>query len=266
MSEPFRVVVCTSRTHGAVIRVVRAIHEAESQGRIKLVGIVFDMGRLRPNKLKKVARWYRRGGIRYVVHRIVSRASARSIGKQRAVLFDLAGELKLPVEKVPSINSGEARNVLRSWKADIGVSSGNRLINESVFTIPSHGMINLHHGMMPDYRGGPPGFWELYNGEETMGITVHVMNRKLDSGKILGQRSFAIEYERDDPESLYRKAGQVDGPLVVEVLEALARGQDEGQPLPHGKGKVYTLPTRRECKALEKRLGRPVEPLGYRNV
>lgn len=33
-------------------------------------------------------------------------------------------------------------------------------------------MLSYHHGDMRRYRGQPPGFWELYNGEREIGVTV----------------------------------------------------------------------------------------------
>ena len=48
-----------------------------------------------------------------------------------------------------------------------------------------HGCINFHFGKLPDYRGADPIFWQLKNQEATGGISVHIMNEKIDEGAIL---------------------------------------------------------------------------------
>ena len=66
------------------------------------------------------------------------------------------------------------------------------------------GSINLHKGKAPIYRGMPPGFWELYDGATTAGVTVHHVATKLDAGDIVDTGEVAIS-PRDTPDSLLEK-------------------------------------------------------------
>ena len=94
---------------------------------------------------------------------------ASSPGYSRS-LYELGREFGFPVVDVPNVNSLVTLHVLRELSPDLGVSLGNRVIYEEVFSLPRLGTINLHHGRIPGYRGGPPTFWELYNGEQSMGV------------------------------------------------------------------------------------------------
>ena len=60
------------------------------------------------------------------------------------------------VVRVPSLNGSEARDALRRLGADVAVSLDNAIIRPETFTLPAHGTINVHHGAVPGYRGGPP--------------------------------------------------------------------------------------------------------------
>ena len=264
MTDQLRVFISTSKTSGAVLRVIEEIMRTDG---MTLVGIIFDRGRKKSNKMKKIRNWLKHGGPTYVLYRLtllLRHRRAKQV-KRPVSTADLAERYQIPLVRVESVNSDEARQQIREWQADIGVSSGNRIIKKSVFKIPRFGMVNLHHGKIPDYRGGPPGFWELYNEEACMGVTVHSVDRRVDRGVILGRREIPIDYDRDTPETLYRRAGEVDGKMVVEVLQKIQEHGIEGEPSGNG-GKVYTLPAWSQVRQVEKRLGRSIDPMGYLKV
>lgn len=242
----------------------KAIKEAEPARHLELAGIVFDEGKSKQHRMRKLARWMRTGGLSYVVYRVyLNRRMVRERLKGED-LFSLSQRLGVIVQRVSSINSDEARTALRAWKPDIGVSSGNRIIEPSVFTIPRLGMINLHHGSIPMYRGGPPGFWEMFYGEQSMWVTVHAIDDRVDHGAVCAQEPISIDYRTDTPETLYRKAGEIDGRLVVRVLEQFAYGEKPHVDTAKEFRKVHTIPTKAQVRELEARLHRKIDPLGYR--
>jgi methionyl-tRNA formyltransferase len=48
-----------------------------------------------------------------------------------------------------------------------------------------HRIFNIHPGKLPQYRGPNPVFWQLKNGEATLGITIHFINGLYDAGDIV---------------------------------------------------------------------------------
>jgi len=56
-------------------------------------------------------------------------------------------------------------------------------------------IINLHPSLLPKYRGPSPEFWALKNGEKHIGITLHWINEGIDTGNILYQDEFKIDYQ-----------------------------------------------------------------------
>jgi methionyl-tRNA formyltransferase len=54
-------------------------------------------------------------------------------------------------------------------------------------------IFNIHPGKLPEYRGASPVFWQLKNGEETLGLTIHFMNGSYDAGEIVWSKQIRNE-------------------------------------------------------------------------
>jgi methionyl-tRNA formyltransferase len=55
------------------------------------------------------------------------------------------------------------------------------------------GIYNLHFGKLPQYRGPSPVFWQLKNGEAQLGLTIHQLTNKLDSGAVVWEQTIKNE-------------------------------------------------------------------------
>jgi methionyl-tRNA formyltransferase len=164
--------------------------------------------------------------------------------------------------EVENYHSGDSIRLLASADADLGVVYGTNIIKESVFSIPRLGSINLHQGLAPHYRGGPPVFWELFNGESEVGLTAHFVAAKVDTGDIVLQRKVPLEYDpafgldldafiADYRERTLREAS---ARLVAEAVAAIASGDFVRTPQDTTLGKRYRLPTKKEKDELRRRL------------
>jgi len=61
-----------------------------------------------------------------------------------------------------------------------------------LFGIPKYGFYNVHFSLLPQYRGRCPVFWQLKNGEETGGISVHQVTSGFDAGPLLMQKEMPV--------------------------------------------------------------------------
>ena len=229
-----RVAILTSNAGGNAARICH--HAARAVPGITIAGAVVDAGTApdRGRQLRRLRAWYRHGGPRYVLWRCWLETRGRIDPQPREsyvhTLSDLGDMFHFPVTRVPSVNSPEARDALAALGADLGVSVGNRVMQESTFLIPRLGTVNLHHGRLPDYRGGPPAFWEIYNQERVMGVSVHQMDAQVDHGALLGAAEVSI-LEDDDAAAAMERVYAVDFSLVGEVLQAIADGTSSGIPV-----------------------------------
>lgn len=53
-------------------------------------------------------------------------------------------------------------------------------------------IINIHYSLLPKYRGMHSTVWAILNGEEKLGLTIHMMNENMDDGDIIQQ--YEIDY------------------------------------------------------------------------
>ena len=99
----------------------------------------------------------------------------------------------VPLLAFDNFHDADCLAALQALAPDLAVVDGTYVLRESVFLLPRYGSINLHCGRLPDYRGAPPAFWELHNGEREVGVTVHRVSAKLDEGPILQQELFPLD-------------------------------------------------------------------------
>lgn len=155
-------------------------------------------------------------------------------------------ELGVEVVRVPSLNCERAREALRALDAGVAVSLDNALIEEATFSLPPLGTLNVHHGAVPEYRGGPPVFWELADGRETVGFTVHRIDTGIDTGPVLAQGEVAIVRRRTLRETLAATIPalhEASLEALGAVLEALERGEPQEQAQDPSAGRHQTTPT-----------------------
>ncbi len=70
-------------------------------------------------------------------------------------------------------------------------------------------IINIHPSLLPKYKGTNTFARMLKNKEKMAGCTVHFVNEKLDSGKIIIKKSFTLS-KNENTESLKRKTQRIE--------------------------------------------------------
>lgn len=126
-----------------------------------------------------------------------------------------------------SIHDEAALAVVREYRPWLGISLGAPVLKPSLFEIPELGTINVHKSFLPNYRGMPPGFWELHDGQDFTGVSVHWVAAGLDTGDIVAQERVAIP-PNSMPESIGPLLDERTGGLLLGVLEELDKGRRPG--------------------------------------
>lgn len=182
----------------------------------------------------------------------------RAVRESQKELEKLVDKLKFPLFKVENYHAESTRDLLKRANADLGILYGTNIIKEPVFSIPRLGSINIHQGLAPIYRGGPTVFWELFNEEREIGITVHFVAAKVDTGDIILQKTLPLEYDfsryglnyedflKDFRASLKEPSAQ----LIAEAVRLIADGKHQRIKQDTSLGKRYRLPTKTEKDAL----------------
>ena len=123
-----------------------------------------------------------------------------------------------------------ARNVGRFVVMDrnLGAFAGVEASRESdpvkaAYSMPKHGMFNLHASLLPEYRGAAPINWAIINGDRRTGVTTFLLNHEIDKGAIIEQEAVDIADE-DNIGTLYDRLMHVGSDLVVKTVEKIAAG------------------------------------------
>jgi len=202
--------------------------------------------KLRPDRLfRKVWRWLR--------------DRRRYSGNPEAKFFFPGGEPRLDhperVREVPHINHPEMVKLARELKPDLICVFGTSLIRGELLKQGRLGIVNLHGGLSPEYRGADCTFWALVNGEpEKVGCTLHYIDAGIDTGRLIAHISPQVR-AGDSELELFWRAVQDGAEVYAEAVARLAAGERLGLVQP-GKGRLYQVKDRglRHERALAARL------------
>ena len=125
--------------------------------------------------------------------------------------------------------------LLAGLKPDIIiVAAYGQILPDPVLKIPPHKCINIHPSLLPKYRGPSPVAAAILNGDTRTGVTIMLIERKVDSGPVIAQVTADIR-DNDTTGSLTGRLAEIGAGLLVDTLPAWVSGtirpigQDEGQ-------------------------------------
>lgn len=130
----------------------------------------------------------------------------------------------IPVFQPIKIKEPEAVETLRTYNADLFVVAAfGQILSEEILCMPKYGCVNIHASLLPKYRGAGPIQWAIINGEKETGITIMQMEKGLDTGDILLQKSISID-EKETGDSLHDKLAVLGAELIVDAIPKIEAG------------------------------------------
>ena len=79
----------------------------------------------------------------------------------------------------------EEINKIKNLNLDVIIRGGSGILKGDILNVCKIGILSFHHGDNNFYRGGPPGFWEVYNREPSTGFIIQRLNEVLDNGDVI---------------------------------------------------------------------------------
>ncbi len=146
---------------------------------------------------------------------------------QDPILIELAKSKDIPIIINKNINSDEFLGEIQKYNVDLFVSmSFNQIFKERTINFPRLKTINCHAGKLPYYRGRNILNWVLINDEKEFGITVHYVDKGIDTGDIILQRVFPITDE-DDYNSLLNRAYTGCADILYDAIKLIQENKVE---------------------------------------
>jgi methionyl-tRNA formyltransferase len=151
---------------------------------------------------------------------VLTATEAPEYTKTSSDFSDLASQLNVPFG-----NSGRVlmyRDMLALSDADIGVSMNYpSILPQSVIDLFPLGILNIHPGDLPRYRGNACQAWALLQGESRLAVCVHRMiGGEIDSGDIISRSYLDVDF-RTKVGQAWRWLVEIAPVLVLDALEKL---------------------------------------------
>jgi hypothetical protein len=155
---------------------------------------------------------------------------------------------------MPAYESVMTVNDCTFGEDELVIGFGTSIISAATLARAPRGILNLHTGWLPDYRGVKSEFWALARGErDKVGWTLHYMTPRLDDGDIVLRHAVA---GRGNDLGALRARIMVDA--APAIAEFIGRVRDDGFEsigrCAQGAGQYFTTPTLRDWRAYRRRI------------
>lgn len=146
----------------------------------------------------------------------------KKIGREQKTAFssvkNLAIRNKIRVSQPESLKDNGAAGEIKKINPDlIVVAAYGKILPKKILEIPRFGSVNVHASLLPKYRGASPVQSAILADEKETGITLMLMNEKMDEGDILAQEKIEIG-ENDTAENLLEKLGKSGAEMIVKFI------------------------------------------------
>jgi len=152
--------------------------------------------------------------------------AGRGLKLQPSEVKNYAVEKGIPVLQPEKLKSPDFLEELYALKPDVQVVVAFRMLPESVWNLPPFGTFNMHASLLPQYRGAAPINWAIINGEKETGVTTFLLDKEIDTGKILLQERVPI-FENETAGNLHDRIMVAGADLVIRTINLIASGNLE---------------------------------------
>ena len=109
-------------------------------------------------------------------------------------------------------------NQLREYDADFFiVAAYGKILPKSLISIPRYGTIGVHPSLLPKLRGATPIQSAILSGLKETGVTLFLIDEKMDHGPIISMKSLDI-HANDNAESLSDRLAILSKEMIVEIM------------------------------------------------
>ncbi len=158
----------------------------------------------------------------------------------------IAEKYKISVSQPEKIQ--DTRYEIQNTKPDlIIVAAYGQIIPKEILEVPKYGCLNVHPSLLPKYRGSSPVQAAILNGDKKTGVTIMLMDEKMDHGPILAQRALEIE-EKETAGMLHNGLAELGARLLLETIPRWQKGLVKPQPQDETKTTYTKILTREDGK------------------
>lgn len=168
----------------------------------------------------------------------------RKVGRKQKLtaspIKKLALEHGIEVLQPEKISGSPEMDQIIEMKPDLIITAAyGQFVPTKLLHAPTHRSINVHASLLPKYRGAAPIHYAILNGDEETGITIMYMEKVMDAGDIISQKSIVITDE-DTTGSMFEKLSILGRDLLMETLPSIF--SEENESIKQAEDKVTYSP------------------------
>lgn len=149
---------------------------------------------------------------------------------------------------VENVNSNEFIDRWKNTSIDLIISiSPTQIFKSRLLSLPRYGCINIHTSMLPKYRGLYPVYWAMASGERKIGVSIHYMEKGIDTGDIILQDEISLEGIRTMDKALI-KSKLKGSELLLQAINLISEKKVVRKKIDVTLGNYYSFPTKESYK------------------
>lgn len=118
-------------------------------------------------------------------------------GLDNETLESLCSRHNVPFKYFNDPNDNNTIDFLNENNPDIILSIGSEILKQKFLNVPKIGVLNVHMGILPEYRGIGVTEWPILESdslnEVKIGITLHLIDKGVDTGPIILKKNINID-------------------------------------------------------------------------
>lgn len=134
---------------------------------------------------------------------------------------NVAGDV--PVHVVSDHNAPATHALIKALAPDLLVVHACGILKEATFSLGKVAAMNIHCGVLPEYRGHASTFWAMARRDaNNVGVTVHLVAKTVDTGRPIAVGRVPVGADDDDM-TMWFRAFRRGTEIVLQATETLAR-------------------------------------------
>lgn len=175
----------------------KVLQPVREDPRFKIAGLVIHPRPQKPirQKLKAFRRRLKGGAfLVMIIEKLIRKFSMRpgNTNSGRKPFTSFFHEQQFPELRFNRLDKS-AYSQIKKLNADQMILAGYfQIVRNEIIDLMPRGVLSFHYGDMRKYRGQPPIFWELLQGESSIGVTIQQISAGIDQGAPVEEMNLTI--------------------------------------------------------------------------
>ncbi|MFO0970885.1 MAG: methionyl-tRNA formyltransferase [Candidatus Saccharimonadales bacterium] len=113
------------------------------------------------------------------------------------------------------------------------------IVSQTVIDSFTHGIINSHFSLLPEWRGADPINFSILSGQAKTGVSLMLVDKGMDTGKILTQKTLILKQDETST-TLTQKLIALSGDLLCVSIPRYLKGEIKPKNQPHPDRATYS--------------------------